>query len=341
MEKMVSRRLSGDWRPSLERFHRWGSKDGTQSDASQGAVDAGPAGADAALLRGGRGRGGGAWAELGGLSDVGVGDIRAEVPVAAAIRARRAGTGGVGATSRGGRTCAACSGLSGRRRTCGCASVWTWWTRGSCAGRSRGCLHGRSAEERWRGSSGWGGRYLLSVDGTGHFSSSKVHCANCCEKRHKDGTTTYYHQSLCAVLVHPQRREVLPVVASEAIVKTDGRKKKACPSTGRDLHPVPRRRSAARARRSAGRLLARWEWAPMTNSRSPATRSGKVPGRLRGAAPAGGNPPMRPAPTAARSPAPCPGHACAALPAIPDRRDPDRSLWTAYVCWTDGCSSST
>ena len=74
-----------------------------------------------------------------------------------------------------------------------------------------------------------GGRYLLSVDGTGHFSSSKVHCANCCEKRHKDGTTTYYHQSLCAVLVHPQRREVLPVVAPEAIVKTDGRKKKACP----------------------------------------------------------------------------------------------------------------
>ena len=156
MEKIVSRRLSGDWRPSLERFHRWGFKDGTQSDVSQGAVDAEPAGTDATLLRGGRGRGGGPWAELGGLSDVGVGDIRAEVPVAAAIRARRAGTGGVGATSRGGRTCAACSGLSGRRRTCGCASVWTWWTRGSCAGRSRGCLRGRSAAVRWRGSSGWG-----------------------------------------------------------------------------------------------------------------------------------------------------------------------------------------
>ena len=43
-----------------------------------------------------------------------------------------------------------------------------------------------------------GGRYLLSVDGTGHFSSSKVHCASCCEKRHRDGTTTYSHQSLCA-----------------------------------------------------------------------------------------------------------------------------------------------
>ena len=72
------------------------------------------------------------------------------------------------------------------------------------------------------------GRYLLSVDGTGHFSSSKVHCANCCEKRRKDGTTTYSHQSLCAVLAHPQRREVVPVVAPEAIVKSDGRKKNDC-----------------------------------------------------------------------------------------------------------------
>ena len=72
------------------------------------------------------------------------------------------------------------------------------------------------------------GRCLLSVDGTGHFSSSKVHCANCCEKRHQDGTTTYSHQSLCAVLVHPHRREVLPVVAPEAIVKSDGKKKNDC-----------------------------------------------------------------------------------------------------------------
>ena len=51
----------------------------------------------------------------------------------------------------------------------------------------------------------------------------------CCEKRHKDGTTTPSHQSPGAVLVHPQRREVLPVVAPEAIVKSDGRKKNACP----------------------------------------------------------------------------------------------------------------
>ena len=47
-----------------------------------------------------------------------------------------------------------------------------------------------------------GGRHLLSVDGTGHFSSPTVHCGHCSVKNHKDGTRTYYHQSLCAVLVH-------------------------------------------------------------------------------------------------------------------------------------------
>ena len=35
--------------------------------------------------------------------------------------------------------------------------------------------------------------YVLSIDGTGYFSSDKVHCQNCCEKHHRDGTTTYYH----------------------------------------------------------------------------------------------------------------------------------------------------
>ena len=37
------------------------------------------------------------------------------------------------------------------------------------------------------------GHYVLSIDGTGYFSSDKVHCQNCCEKHRRDGTTTYYH----------------------------------------------------------------------------------------------------------------------------------------------------
>ena len=71
------------------------------------------------------------------------------------------------------------------------------------------------------------GHYLLSVDGTGYFSSSSVHCDSCCEKRHRNGRTTYYHQLLGAVLVHPRHREVFPL-APEPIVKGDGKKKNDC-----------------------------------------------------------------------------------------------------------------
>ena len=65
------------------------------------------------------------------------------------------------------------------------------------------------------------------MDGTGHHSSKKVHCGNCCEKHHRDGTTTYYHMMLGAVLVHPEEREVFPL-APEPIAKTDGSKKNDC-----------------------------------------------------------------------------------------------------------------
>ena len=42
------------------------------------------------------------------------------------------------------------------------------------------------------------GHYLLSIDGTGYFSSSKAHCKNCCEKHHRDGRVVYYHPMLGA-----------------------------------------------------------------------------------------------------------------------------------------------
>ena len=72
-----------------------------------------------------------------------------------------------------------------------------------------------------------GGHYLLSVDGTGYFSSSSVHCENCCEKHHRDGRVTYSHQMLGAVVVHPEQREVFPL-APEPIVKGDGARKNDC-----------------------------------------------------------------------------------------------------------------
>jgi hypothetical protein len=69
--------------------------------------------------------------------------------------------------------------------------------------------------------------YLLSLDGTGYFSSSKVHCEQCCEKHHRDGRTTYYHQMLGAVLVHPDQREVFPL-PPEPIMQQDGSNKNDC-----------------------------------------------------------------------------------------------------------------
>jgi len=69
--------------------------------------------------------------------------------------------------------------------------------------------------------------YLVALDGTGFFSSSTVHCENCCVKEHRDGTKTYYHQSLCGVLIHPDNKVVIPF-APEPITIQDGKAKNDC-----------------------------------------------------------------------------------------------------------------
>ena len=72
------------------------------------------------------------------------------------------------------------------------------------------------------------GKYIaIACDGTGMFSSESVHCENCCEKQHKDGRVTYYHQMLGAVVVHPDQAEVFPL-CPEPISKADGSKKNDC-----------------------------------------------------------------------------------------------------------------
>jgi hypothetical protein len=70
------------------------------------------------------------------------------------------------------------------------------------------------------------GHYLLSIDGTGQFASSAIHCAECCVKTHR-GQESYYHQLLGAVLVHPELPTVLPL-APEAITRQDGATKNDC-----------------------------------------------------------------------------------------------------------------
>lgn len=69
--------------------------------------------------------------------------------------------------------------------------------------------------------------YLLSVDGTGVFSSHEIHCQNCCEKHHRNGSVTYYHQLLGAAIIHPDHKVVIPM-APEPILKQDGNEKNDC-----------------------------------------------------------------------------------------------------------------
>jgi hypothetical protein len=71
------------------------------------------------------------------------------------------------------------------------------------------------------------GHYLLSLDGTSYFSSTKIHCSSCLEKQNRSGGITYSHQLLGATLVHPDLKEVLPL-APEPIVQQDGQTKNDC-----------------------------------------------------------------------------------------------------------------
>ena len=89
------------------------------------------------------------------------------------------------------------------------------------------------------------GCYLVSMDGTGYFSSKKIHCESCLQKRNsKTGEITYQHQMLGAAVVHPDRKQVIPL-APEPIIMQDGDNKNDCERNAgkrllrkiRDEHP--------------------------------------------------------------------------------------------------------
>lgn len=71
------------------------------------------------------------------------------------------------------------------------------------------------------------GSCLISIDGTGQFSSTRVHCPECCVRHHRHGEIGYYHQLLGAVMVHPDQAQVLPLFP-EAITYQDGATKNDC-----------------------------------------------------------------------------------------------------------------
>jgi len=65
------------------------------------------------------------------------------------------------------------------------------------------------------------GHYLLTCDGTTHFSSQKIHCTHCLQKRSHNQVVTCYHQTPNLTLVHLDLREVVPL-CSKPIIQQDG-----------------------------------------------------------------------------------------------------------------------
>jgi hypothetical protein len=69
--------------------------------------------------------------------------------------------------------------------------------------------------------------YLVALDGVEYFRSTKIHCQHCLTCQHDNGETSYYHQLLGAVILHPDLPEVIPL-APEPIQRTDGQTKNDC-----------------------------------------------------------------------------------------------------------------
>ena len=65
------------------------------------------------------------------------------------------------------------------------------------------------------------GHDLLALDGTGYFASKTIHCPSCLQKVHRNGSITSYHQMLGAAIIHPDVREVMPLMP-EPIMRHDG-----------------------------------------------------------------------------------------------------------------------
>ncbi len=74
------------------------------------------------------------------------------------------------------------------------------------------------------------GQYLITIDGSEYFNSESIHCDLCLQRNKSDGQREYYHQLVQPALVHPDRKQVMPL-APEFIRKQDGSSKQDCEIT--------------------------------------------------------------------------------------------------------------
>ena len=73
----------------------------------------------------------------------------------------------------------------------------------------------------------YNGNLLIALDGTLYFSSKSIHCENCNQKHHRNGTTTYSHTVITPVVVAPGNNKVISL-QPEFITPQDGHKKQDC-----------------------------------------------------------------------------------------------------------------
>ena len=85
------------------------------------------------------------------------------------------------------------------------------------------------------------GYMICSVDGVHHFSSEKVHCKSCMKYTKSNGVLEYRHYLLSGSIVHPDKKEVMPVI-HEPILRVDGQEKNDCErNAGKRLLPKLRK----------------------------------------------------------------------------------------------------
>ncbi len=70
---------------------------------------------------------------------------------------------------------------------------------------------------------------MCVIDGTQYHSSKSVYCDCCLHKTHRNGDKTYSHAVLQGAIMHPDKKQVIPVMP-EAIKNSDGDKKQDCES---------------------------------------------------------------------------------------------------------------
>lgn len=68
---------------------------------------------------------------------------------------------------------------------------------------------------------------MCTIDGTQYHSSKSVHCECCLTKQHASGEITYSHGVLQGAIMHPDKKQVIPMMP-EAIKNTDGSNKQDC-----------------------------------------------------------------------------------------------------------------